>query len=225
MTTLPASEAYRLWAPTYESENVVTTLERGLVEQLSRPPAGLRLIDVGCGTARRLACTGARRAVGVDPCLEMLAAGRRARKHGPEVRLVQGDARCLPVPDGSFDLLWCRLMIGHVPDCTAVYSELGRVAAAGAQVLVTDFHPAAFAAGLRRTFRNGDEVHEVEHYPHPADRQVAAAAEAGLVLAGKAEAAVGPEVRPFYAAARKDALYAEQRGRPMVLALAFVRDG
>ena len=38
MTALAASEAYRLWAPTYERENVVTTLECALLEQLSPPP-------------------------------------------------------------------------------------------------------------------------------------------------------------------------------------------
>ena len=97
--------------------------------------------------------------------------------------------------------------------------------APGAHVLVTDFHPAAYAAGLRRTFRAGDDVIEVEHYVHTVKQQVATAAEAGLVLAESAEAAVGSRVRPFYAAARKEALYTEQRGTPMVLGLAFRRDG
>jgi malonyl-CoA O-methyltransferase len=223
MSVLAASEAYRLWAPTYERENVVTTLECGLAERLSRSPRGLRLLDVGCGTGRRLIGTGAARAVGVEPCAEMLAA--RRRQHGPEVELLQGDARALLLPGGAFDLVWCRLVIGHLPDCAPVYRELGRAAAPGAHVVVTDFHPAAYAAGLRRTFRAGDEVIEVEHYVHTVEQQVAAAAEAGLVLAESAAAAVGPRVRPFYAAARKEALYAEQRGMAMVLALAFRRDG
>jgi len=225
VSALAASEAYRLWAPSYERENVVTTLECGLVEQLSPSPRGLRLLDVGCGTGRRLVGTGAASVVGIEPCAEMLAAGWRAHVFGPEVRLLEGDAEALPLPDGSFELLWCRLVIGHLPSCEAAYRELGRVAAAGAQIVVTDFHPAAYASGLRRTFRDGDEVIEVEHHVHTAEQQIAAAAEAGLTLAGQAEAAVGPRVRPFYAAALKEALYAEQRGRPMVLALAFRRDG
>jgi ubiquinone/menaquinone biosynthesis C-methylase UbiE len=223
MNVLAASEAYRLWAPTYERENVVTTLECGLAEQLSRSPRGLRLLDVGCGTARRLIGTRAARAVGVEPCAEMLAARRRA--HGPEVRLLQGDARALPLPGGAFDLVWCRLVIGHVADCAAVYRELARVAAAGAQVVVTDFHPAAHEAGLRRTFRSGDSVFEVEHHVHPVKEQVAAAADAGLTLVDQREAAVGPDVRALYEAAGKLAAYDAQLGLPLVLALAFARDG
>ena len=224
MNALAASEAYRLWAPTYERENVITTLECGLIDELSPSPQGLHLLDVGCGTGRRLVGTGAAHAVGVEPCGEMLAAGRRAHEFGPEVEFLEADARALPLPDGAFDLVWCRLMIGHLPECEPVYRELARVARPGAHVVVTDFHPAAFEAGLRRTFRDGDEVFEVEHHLHTAEQQIAAAAAAGLVLTGTAEGKVGPRVRPFYAAARKEELYAEQRGRPMVLALAFLRD-
>ena len=225
MSALAASEAYRLWAPTYERENVVTTLECALIEELSPSPRGLRLLDLGCGTGRRLVGTGAARAVGVEPCAEMLSAGRRAHAFGPEVEFIAADARAVPLPGGAFDLAWCRLMIGHLPECEQVYRELARVARPGAHVVVTDFHPAASEMGLRRTFRDGDEVVEVEHHVHTAGRQIAAAAAAGLTLVRTAEGKVGPRVRPFYAAARKEALYAEQRGRPMVLALAFVRDG
>jgi malonyl-CoA O-methyltransferase len=225
MNVLAAPEAYRRWAPTYDDENALTLLERELVDRLSPSPRGLRLLDVGCGTGRRLADTGAVTAVGVEPCPEMLAAGQAVRAFGPEVRLIAGDARALPVPDAAFDLVWCRLMIGHVAECCAVYRELGRAAAPGACVVVTDFHPAAAAAGLRRTFRDGDEVLEVEHHLHPAAIQAAAADDAGLRLLAADDAAIGPSVRPYFERTGKQALYREHRGKPMVLGLLFARDG
>jgi ubiquinone/menaquinone biosynthesis C-methylase UbiE len=225
VSALAASEAYRLWAPTYERENVITTLECALIDELSPSPQGLHLLDVGCGTGRRLVGTDAARAVGVEPCAEMLSVGRRAHEFGPEVEFVEADARALPLSDSAFDLVWCRLMIGHLPACEPVYRELARVARPHAHVVVSDFHPAAAEAGLRRTFRDREEVVEVEHYVHTAEQQIAAAAAAGLVLMDRAEGKVGPRVRPFYADARKESLYAEQRGRPMVLALSFARDG
>lgn len=224
MTVAGAREAYPRWAATYEHENAVTTLECELVDQLSRSPRGLRLLDVGCGTGRRLVGSGAASATGVEACPEMLAAGRQAHRFGREVRLVEGDARALPVADGAFELVWCRLMIGHLPECETAYRELGRAAAAGAQVVVTDFHPDAYAAGLRRTFRDGDEVLEIEHYVHTAEAQIAAAEKAGLVLTAAAQGVVGPPVHAFYSAASKEALYEQQRGRPLVLGLAFRRD-
>jgi len=224
MTALAPSEAYRRWAPTYDDENAFSTLERELVERLSPSPRGLRLLDVGCGTGRRLAGTGAVHAVGIEPCGEMLAAGRRLRAFGPEVLLVPGDARALPVHDRAFDLVWCRLMIGHVPDCRAVYRELGRVAAAGGRVVVTDFHPAAAAAGHRRTFRDGGEELEVEHHVHSAQAQIAAAMDAGLRLLAWADAAVGPSIQAYYERAGRRDAYRRDHGKPVVLGLAFVRD-
>jgi malonyl-CoA O-methyltransferase len=225
MTVLAPREAYRRWAPTYEQENAFTAIECEVVDRVSPSPAGLRLLDVGCGTGRRLAGSGAARAVGVEPCAEMLEAGRRRHAFGPEVSMLLGDARALPVPSAAFELVWCRLMIGHVSACDAVYRELGRVAARGARVVVTDFHPEAWRAGFRRTFRDGDEVLEVEHHLHPIEAQVAAAAEAGLVLLTSAEGTVGPSVQRHFERAGKAGAYRDLCGKPMVLGLAFVRDG
>jgi malonyl-CoA O-methyltransferase len=225
MSALPAAEAYRRWAPTYEAENGLTTIECELVEQLSPSPRGLRLLDVGCGTGRRLVNTGAVCAVGVEPCTEMIAAGRRAWRFGPEVRFIEADAGALPLPDASFDLAWCRLMIGHVRDFRQVYSELGRVVARGGHAVVTDFHAAACAAGMRRTFRDGDDVLEVEHHVHTFADQVAAGASAGLRLLASLDGRIGPSVRRYYDSAGKAALYGEHVGTPVVLGLSFVRDG
>jgi malonyl-CoA O-methyltransferase len=224
MTLLAPQEAYRLWASTYSTENVITHLEQRLVRNLGQSPVGLRLLDVGCGTGRRLVDTGAACAVGVDLSPEMLAAGLREFAFGPQVQLQVGDARSLPLPDGAFDLVWCRLMIGHLGECRQAYLELGRVVRAGGHVVVTDFHPCAYDAGLRRTFRHESTTHEVVHHVHRVDEQIAAAREAGLALTCRADATIGRDVRSFYMAAGKEAAYEEQRGRPMVLALAFRRD-
>lgn len=225
MTALAASEAYRRWAPSYERENPVTVLECELVDGLSPSPRGLRLLDVGCGTGRRLVATGAACAVGVEPCAEMLLAGRQAHAFGPEVRLIEGDARALPLADGTFDLVWCRLVIGHLAKCEAAYREMGRVAVPGGHVVVTDFHATAYAAGMRRTFRDGREVVEVAHYVHSAEVQIAAARLAGLTPMGRLDAALGDTVRPFFEAAGRMDVYETQFGVPLVSALLFARDG
>jgi malonyl-CoA O-methyltransferase len=224
MSALAPREAYRLWAPSYAAENAITHLEQHLVRELGPPPAGLSLLDAGCGTGRRLVGTEAWRAVGVELCPEMLAVGRAEHDFGPEVRLEVGDVRALRLPDAAFDLVWCRLVIGHLDECRRAYAELGRVTRRGGRVIVTDFHPAAHAAGHRRTFRHDGAVHEVVHRVHPVEEQIAAAMAAGLTLAGQREATVGPEVCSFYETAGKSALYEEQLGLPVVLALAFRRD-
>jgi len=222
MSALPVREGYRLWAPTYNAENAVSQLEASLVAEMTPPLAGLRLLDAGCGTGRRLRDCGAAMATGVDLSPEMIAAGQGDLD--PAIRLLVGDVRALPLPDAGFDLVWCRLVIGHLPECARAYAELGRVTARGGQVIVTDFHPAAHAAGHRRTFRHGDQVHEVEHHVHELAIHSEAARAAGLRLAAVRAAEVGPSVRPFYERAGRIAQYEADRGLPVVLALSFVKE-
>jgi len=224
VTLLAPREAYRLWAPTYEDGNVITHLEQRLVARLGPSPARLRLLDAGCGTGARMAGMTAARAVGVDLSPEMLAMGRDNPALGG-IELIEGDLRALPVSDRAFDLVWCRLAIGYVAELAEAYAELARAADLGGSVIVTDFHPAASAAGHRRTFRHDGGSYRLETFLHSADRQIEAAARAGLALRAWAEAEIGPEVRHFYAEAGRETLYAEHCGLPVVLALAFNRDG
>jgi malonyl-CoA O-methyltransferase len=91
-------------------------------------------------------------------------------------------------------------------------------------VVVTDFHPAAAAAGHRRTFRDETgALHVLEHHAHAPASHVAAAKRAGLALVARRDAAVGDEVARFYAHAGRMDAYERQRGLPLVLALAFRR--
>ena len=222
MTVLSAQAGYELWAPSYADETAISFLETDLVAELTPPLAGLRLLDAGCGTGRRLHGTDAASAVGVDISPQMLAAGGEPPAG---VTTLVGDVRALPLPDRSFDVIWNRLVIGHLPDCAPAYAELARVADAGARLVVSDFHPEAYGAGHRRTFRLGETVHEIEHYVHTLDKHVTTAKAAGWRLAEMHEAAIGPAARPFYERAGRSALYAQHEGLPVVLGLAFEREG
>jgi malonyl-CoA O-methyltransferase len=220
---LSIREGYRRWAPLYARETAISFLETQLVEAVTPPMAGRRLLDAGCGTGRRLVGCGAALAVGVDVSPEMLEAGVGigASPAHPHLRTLVGDIRCLPLADGGFDIVWCRLAIGHLPECEKTYAELARVAAPGATVIVTDFHEAAHRAGHRRSFRDDEGVHEIEHYIHDARRQHEAARAAGLELFAQSEAVIGPQVLPFYEQAGRPQLYREHEGLPVVLLLAF----
>src|SRR5512139_1830076 len=174
---------------------------------MTMPLAGLRLLDAGCGTGRRLRNSGAAAAIGVDLCAEMLRAGIGGQEAVPELRTIVADVRALPLSDRAFDVVWCRLVIGHLPDCKSAYMELGRVADVGGQVIVSDFHPVAYAAGHRRSFRCDGAVHEVEHHVHDLGTHLAAAQSAGLIPVEILEADIGPDVRSFYERAGRGALY------------------
>jgi malonyl-CoA O-methyltransferase len=222
MTMLPAAQGYALWAPTYTAETVVSALEAATVSSFGLSLAGRRVLDAGCGVGRRLHDareSGAATALGVDLTPKMLAQALGERL------VAAADVRALPVADRAFDVVWCRLVLGHLPALEQAYAELARVCAPGGTVLVTDFHPAAVAAGHRRTFRDAHGVaHVLEHHVHHAHDHRAAAQRAGLTFRAQRDRAVGASIRGHYARADRLDMYEQQRGLPLVLALAFERE-
>jgi malonyl-CoA O-methyltransferase len=221
VTALSPSDAYTLWAPSYSAETAISALEFTAVECLGVDVRGRRLLDVGCGVARRLSQareTGTTLAVGVDLTPRMLAESRE------DELLAAADVRALPIADGTFDVVWCRLVLGHLPGLDGAYAELARVCARDGHVVVTDFHPDAAADGHRRTFCDESGiVREVEHHVHALRDHRRAAARVGLTLVQRFDRVVGETVRGFYERAGLLDAYEQQRGLAVVLALAFVR--
>src|ERR671931_1516851 len=94
----------------------------------------LRVLDVGGGYGRLAAPLAERHDVTlVDASDEMLAEARE--RCPPEVELVQADARELPFPDASFDVVLALDLLPHLPDARQALRELSRVARVGGQVV------------------------------------------------------------------------------------------
>jgi malonyl-CoA O-methyltransferase len=219
MTALPPREGYRLWAPNYEAETAISYLENAAVERLGVRASGCSLLDVGCGTGRRLRDCDAELAVGVDLTPEMLTFATGTKP------IAAADIRALPFSNLTFDIIWCRLVIGHVREMEAAYAELSRVCCMGGKVIVTDLSAEAVAAGHRRTFLGADGVtHEVEHFAHTIERQAVAAFDFGLRLEKRQDGVVDPTIKHFYAEAGKLSAYEEQLGLPIVLAMLWRKD-
>ncbi len=214
MSALDPREAYRLWAPSYANETAISALDQDLALALSPPTAGKHVLDAGCGIGRRLPQDAAL-AVGIDASPEMLAAGTNART-------AAADLRALPFADRSFDVIWCRLVLGHVPDLHHAYRELARVCRA--HLLVSDFHSGAVAAGHTRSFRDpAGRAHEVEHHCHGEAGHISAAQKAGFILVARQDGSVGPSIRHFYEQAGRLKTYEADVGLALVAGFAFRR--
>jgi sarcosine/dimethylglycine N-methyltransferase len=95
---------------------------------------------------------------GVEPVRRHLEGAARALAAAdPEVaarvRMDEGVAERLAEPAGSVDLIWCRDVLGHVQDLTAVFAEFARVLRPGGaaviyQMTATDWLTPAEAARL-----------------------------------------------------------------------------
>lgn len=216
MTVLSPREAYRLWAPSYACETAISFLDNTLAASMLRGLPSASLLDAGCGVGRRLKGAPGL-AVGIDASPEMLAVG------GTPMTAV-ADVRALPFAACQFDMVWCRLTLGHLPDPIPAYGELARVCAPGGYVFVTDFHADAANAGHRRLFTDATgKTHEVEHHVHTGPGHLAAAMLARLTLVAQRDGTVSPSVRPFYERSGRIAAYEKDSGLNLVAAFLFRR--
>ena len=137
---------YEYWRPA----NLFTfqTRERDLLRLLDRtellPLSGCRVLDAGCGDGsvlRDLMRFGADPAdlLGFDLLPDRID---RARELLPGARLEVGDARSLPVPDGSIDLVLAFTLLSTVLDDSVrgeIAAEMLRVARPGGYIVLYDF--------------------------------------------------------------------------------------
>lgn len=126
-------------APRYDLVNRVMTFGldvrwRKHATRSLRLPDGAMVLDLAAGTGdfcRELVVSGFT-PIGIDLSFGMLA---NARTNAP---LVQGDALCLPVPDGSVDGVTCGFALRNLRDLTPFFAELARVLRPGGRIALLD---------------------------------------------------------------------------------------
>lgn len=168
--TLSSQQAYALWAAAYpaRAHNALMQAEESAMRDLMPSLAGLRVLDLACGSGRyaRVAVeAGATTCTGVDNSAAMLETGRT--ENSGSIHYIQGDTRQIPLRAACMDAVLCGLALGHVPHLDEALREIARVLVPGGAALISDFHPFLFLDGKQRTFSAPDgEVYAVEHYAH-----------------------------------------------------------
>lgn len=114
------------------------------VSQLEIRP-GTRVLDLGCGSGvvSRLLVErfAAGQVVGLDlnPAYAAAARSLAAERRIPRLTFLAGDARQLPFPDDTFDVLWAAFVVEYLAaDIPSVLAELARVVRPGGIVAVFD---------------------------------------------------------------------------------------
>ena len=117
--------------------------------------AGRTVLDVGCGSGFHLPlwAEGAAQVVGVEPHPPLVALARRRTRLLPHVRVLEGGAQALPLPDASVDVVHARWAYFFGPGCEPGLRELDRVVRRGGTAFVIDNDPTRSTFG--RWFRRG----------------------------------------------------------------------
>ncbi|HEU4953657.1 MAG TPA: class I SAM-dependent methyltransferase [Gemmatimonadales bacterium] len=134
-------------------------------------PTGGRVLEVGCGRGvalpvlARLLCPARLAGLDLDPAL-LDEARAHAEAEGIAVDLVPGDIRCMPFPDGTFDLVVDFGTCYHIARAGQALAEIARVLAPGglfvhetplSQLFAHPFR--SFGRRMPRPFSMGFERH------------------------------------------------------------------
>ena len=136
--------AYDRWAEGYDSwPNPTRDLDAVVLRRQDLSLAGRDVLEIGCGTGKNTAWLGARarRVVAADLSAGMLARARR--RVAPEsVRYLRFDlTRRWPLAGACVDLVVDDLVLEHVENLGAVFTEACRVLRPGGELFVCELHP------------------------------------------------------------------------------------
>ncbi len=146
---------------------------REAVRRHLRPASGMRLVDLGAGTgafASAFSDWFDLEVVAVEPSAAMRARIPRT----PSIRVLEGDATALPLPDDAADAAWLSLVIHHIPDLEAAAHEIRRVLRPAAPVLIRQGFSVDERIELARWFPETARV--AESFPTLDDTRAAFAA-------------------------------------------------
>jgi SAM-dependent methyltransferase len=113
---------------------------REAVRRHLRPSPGMTVVDVGAGTGTFAAAFSDWFDLAVL-AVEPSAAMRAQIPRRPGIRVLEGNASALPLPDRSADGVWLSLVLHHIPDLEAAACEIRRVLRWGAPVLIRQGFP------------------------------------------------------------------------------------
>lgn len=206
--------AYDLWAHTYDEQpdNLMLQLDHALFGVLIAdvPLHNTTIADIGCGTGRHWAGIldkKPQRLTGYDVSAGMLQV---LKQKYPEAEVYQPEGNRLPqLEDTSCDLLISTLALAHIPDMEEALAEWKRVLRKGGDIILTDYHPEAFAKGADRTFRYQGQTIAIQNHIHTLDKLRQTAAGLGLDIVRFYERKIDTSVRHYYE--RQAALHVYER--------------
>ncbi len=221
-------DGYARWAPIYDAEpNPLVAVEQWIVDRWLAEREALpgRALDAAAGTGRHalgLAAAGWRVSA-FDASPAMLDVARaRGSERGLDITWWEGS---LPEPDGLrrgyFDLVICALALAHVADLDGAVRTLADAATTGGTIILTDFHPDAYAIGWRTDCQRGGHRFLLPNEPHSRDAYLRAVERAGLVV----ETTLDAPLRDVPAGFISPAGIASFGAQPFCLAIRAVKAG
>ncbi len=199
---------YDRWAAVYDyDQNPLLALEAPLLRKALGDVCGCSVLDLGCGTGRHalwLAEAGAH-VTAIDFSEDMLAVARsKPGADGVDFMVYDLHER-LPFGSGAFDIVVSGLVLEHLRDLPAFFSEARRVLNSRGRAVISAMHPAMFLRDSQAQFTDpaSGEIVRPGSLPHQLSEMIMAAVLARLDLIGVDEYPADRELVARFPRAKK----------------------
>lgn len=162
-------DAYTRWSTTYDSDrNLTRDLDHRATQHALTGLRYQNIMELGCGTGKN---TGVLTPVGekilaLDFSPGMLTQAK-SKVTADHVYFVVADlTRGWPCKSESSELIVCNLVLEHIEDLDAIFSEVSRSLKAGGQFFLSELHPFRQYHGTKANFRTEHEAIEIPAFVH-----------------------------------------------------------
>ena len=162
-------DAYTRWSNTYDSDrNLTRDLDHRATQHALEGLRYEHIMELGCGTGKNtsfLTQIGAK-ILALDFSPGMLRQAKSKIKSDNVFFAVADLTRPWPCREQSFELIVCNLVLEHIEDLDAVFSEVSRSLKRGGQFFLSELHPFRQYQGRKATFRTEHEAIEIDAFVH-----------------------------------------------------------
>lgn len=178
-------DSYTDWSTTYDTDrNLTRDLDQVVTKETLANRRYHTVLEVGCGTGKNthlLAQLG-ERVFALDLSVGMIEQARVKIRSNQVLFAVAYLTKVWPCKTASVDLIACNLVLEHVRDLSAIFSEAHRTLVAGGQFFVSELHPFRQYQGTKANFQRGQETIQIPAFVHHLSDFTEGAAQSGFLV-------------------------------------------
>jgi ubiquinone/menaquinone biosynthesis C-methylase UbiE len=220
--------AYDIWADNYDNQpgNLMLDLDEqvfsGLLNKVDIE--NKRVADIGCGTGRhwdKLLKGKPLSLTGFDVSAGMLKHLEEKYPQADTYRII--DNQFSFIPDDTYDVIISTLTVAHIDNIKEALNAWARIASEQADIIITDFHPIALAAGGQRTFEHNKSQIAVENHVHYVFEIEEILLREGFNTVNLDERVVNENVKSYYTAKNALHVYEKFQGSKIIYGIHLKR--
>jgi ubiquinone/menaquinone biosynthesis C-methylase UbiE len=178
-------DAYSRWSSTYDSDrNLTRDLDELATRQTLSDRTYKTILELGCGTGKNTAFLSgiAKQVVALDFSSGMLQQAKSKIESNNVGFAVADLTKPWPCKTGSCELIVANLVLEHIQDLNAIFSEASKALETGGQFFISELHPFRQYQGNQANFRSDEGIVVIEAFMHHVSDFVDAASNSGLHL-------------------------------------------